>query len=1461
MRLHPFTLATLGLLATVFGSSPARGDSTLVRSPTHSVSVPYQPEALHLPVAQIREVVLFYTQDNGRTWLPGGRVRPDVDWFDFKAPGDGDYQFTVQVVDRAGHLHPPARGQNLPRMRFDTQPPKLELDAWMTPGGEAVVRWSAYDAELMPASVELKFLNVEGENRWRRFDHDAREPHDGHRTLVGQARGAVGGDPRGVVIRLTASDRTGNQTQRETRLRSETNRHVTPLQLTGGGFEISTGSVFDEPLPNQAPAGRYDGSPHGFDVLPPLSVAQNGPALTGQPVSRSRATPEGFEPLGPAPGEPPAPLRPVEGPPRLRAQADPLDEPPADPRRQPMAEEIPMPERPPMPGVEDLPDPMAVNREDLEDNLDRNILLRAARNAVANRQFREAAARYEELLDQFPTDAVGRAEYAGILIEPLNRIDEAIGQFQILMEQDPDRTEYLRGLVDVYLQGRRFDDAIALLSQALERNPESMTLAVQLARVYGFAERFQEGYHIYQQFLAERDTRDTEVLLALAPVLLLLQRPDEALPMFEELLTRELPEEADAPDQTRLLVMVNTIRNYHALGNQREVLRLVQELMRVRPQDLEARLSLGLPVIEPGFGNALVAAESRDPGLIVYSQVLSQDPTNLTARLGSAHIYLQSYEVNRARAILAGIRPEELVENPADERLYNLILARYHTLVGEFPDGVAIYNRLLANNSRDVLARTRLGDLWYDAGEHGKAKATYTRALALEPRSAAIRFRLARNDWLHRYFHDAEHQLAELLTEDRWNMEAFRLMMDVLVDSGQYGKAEDLARSVRPRAESDVRVRYEKRLALAKVYRHTGRPTEAIYEAQAGLRLPYGPKPHLLFEYYMAVNKLQGKHKAKDVVSAEVGKYTDPTYALVILSRLGMRECQDELAIDLMNHGIALAPDNLLLKVTLGQAMQGHPSWNDKARGMYSAVVGASPTNIPARLGLARTHSLMKDFGASADEYGAILTNFPTSTIAHRERARLVSNRLGCERSCKEWNQAIENAKRGEPFIPARPAEGDLLGLGGQTMQAGSMMGLTSDANGLPVFAPVLGEGAPEPPPVLFSGDNREAVAAATERKARCLQLHRPGQSIPLWEGLIDMEPAQPSHYFDLGQSHAFRNNTYGAMDAYKRQLEIDPCAREASIALNRSWLELRPRVSFDYNYFFQRGRDGLADIYTNRIGMTFTMPIGNEDEYVSGGYHHYVLTPTDDRPLSGDILSAGIRTRVFDDWLYYFGNFNVEIYPDRRQNRPTFVTGLQLRTHNDGWFTIGGQLENVDQNGEALRQDIFRGGYMIGYEFDPHWRWHTRFFHHYNEYSDNNSMWSINWDNTFRIWLPPRQWDVLLNYNFWTYRNETEFAIPDNPLGATHPYFAPQGYSQVALLNQWKHWLSHDYFKGACETWYRIASGGMIDSDAEAFGVLQAEFRHDVYNWLSVGVDSEFVTSNVYRKAAVWGYMMVRFR
>ena len=96
----------------------------------------------------------------------------------------------------------------------------------------------------------------------------------------------------------------------------------------------------------------------------------------------------------------------------------------------------------------------------------------------------------------------------------------------------------------------------------------------------------------------------------------------------------------------------------------------------------------------------------------------------------------------------------------------------------------------------------------------------------------------------------------------------------------------------------------------------------------------------------------------------------------------------------------------------------------------------------------------------------------------------------------------------------------------------------------------------------------------------------------------------------------------------------------------------------------------------------------------------------------------------------------------------------------------------------------------------------------------------------------------------FWGFREGTVFPTnppdPANIFGAVHPYFSPNGYSQVEMWVEWWHWLSRDYFVHANQCWYSFQYGIMTDSNLVTFHNLRAIFNYDVCTWMSVGTQAD---------------------
>jgi hypothetical protein len=126
--------------------------------------VPMKDRAIQIPIIvnrpqQIRELLLFVSVDQGRTWQQAAVARPDQQFFPFSARDDGMYWFQVVTVDHRNEREPADLNQVKPALVIlvDTQPPLLRINAAEKIGDEVVVTWNVQDAYPDLESLRLEY--------------------------------------------------------------------------------------------------------------------------------------------------------------------------------------------------------------------------------------------------------------------------------------------------------------------------------------------------------------------------------------------------------------------------------------------------------------------------------------------------------------------------------------------------------------------------------------------------------------------------------------------------------------------------------------------------------------------------------------------------------------------------------------------------------------------------------------------------------------------------------------------------------------------------------------------------------------------------------------------------------------------------------------------------------------------------------------------------------------------------------------------------------------------------------------------------------------------------------------------------------------------------------------------------------------------------------------------------------
>jgi hypothetical protein len=171
---------------------------------------------------RLRELRLFVSTDQGRTWQQVDKSPPEGTEFRFYTNRDGIYWFTVQTVDKLGQATPaaPASGEVSLKVTVDTQPPVVSLRPLEPRNGQVGVQWDIRDDNIdpRPEALHLEYRVRNGNGPWKLVRLSTPS------TYIYWIPEST--DP--LDVRLKASDKAGNIGEGET--------VVSLAGQQGGGF-------------------------------------------------------------------------------------------------------------------------------------------------------------------------------------------------------------------------------------------------------------------------------------------------------------------------------------------------------------------------------------------------------------------------------------------------------------------------------------------------------------------------------------------------------------------------------------------------------------------------------------------------------------------------------------------------------------------------------------------------------------------------------------------------------------------------------------------------------------------------------------------------------------------------------------------------------------------------------------------------------------------------------------------------------------------------------------------------------------------------------------------------------------------------------------------------------------------------------------------------------------------------
>jgi hypothetical protein len=204
----------------------------------------------------VRGLELYLSTDNGQSWQLTASAAPDQGAFNYNAPRDGHYLFTVVVVDRKTGQREPRDVMTAPvgqHIVVDTAKPDVHIVKAERQGDEIAVKWTAHDDSPDWATLRLEYRPADApESAWVPV---GTLPGDGGETKI-PARG-----PGAVAVRLTLKDKAENVGLAETTVAAAAGAAApasptpapTATAYSGAGVQASTLSNTSTPLAGGPP--------------------------------------------------------------------------------------------------------------------------------------------------------------------------------------------------------------------------------------------------------------------------------------------------------------------------------------------------------------------------------------------------------------------------------------------------------------------------------------------------------------------------------------------------------------------------------------------------------------------------------------------------------------------------------------------------------------------------------------------------------------------------------------------------------------------------------------------------------------------------------------------------------------------------------------------------------------------------------------------------------------------------------------------------------------------------------------------------------------------------------------------------------------------------------------------------------------------------------------------------------
>ena len=235
-----------------------------------------------------------------------------------------------------------------------------------------------------------------------------------------------------------------------------------------------------------------------------------------------------------------------------------------------------------------------------------------------------------------------------------------------------------------------------------------------LARIYRWAGKFDEGYHLAKQAL-QHLPKDPETLYLIGSNALDTGRFEEAIQNLKESLI-------GSGDAEQAMILKNLGNAYLALGQWDDEIAAYKRLIDLGPNYLESTSNLALALHRKGDYEAAIAQ---------YRVALKAQPDDAETMSNLGSLYLNTNQIEQAQEILEQAHEQDPY---LFEAVFNLALVAIHSDRKE--EAIQQLQEAIIIRPDSYEAHLELGDLLRASGKIKEAAKTFHQAIKIEPKAA-----------------------------------------------------------------------------------------------------------------------------------------------------------------------------------------------------------------------------------------------------------------------------------------------------------------------------------------------------------------------------------------------------------------------------------------------------------------------------------------------------------------------------------------------------------------------------------------------------------------------------------------------------------------------------------------------------------------------------------------------------